>query len=232
MRQHEAIVQRRVPVDQSSRVRRLPEPRDERPQQQLLRQAHPRVRRHFERAELDQAQAARGLSGENSLSMQNSARCVLPVPSTSRLRNTRSTSHGGGVLPGIGLLERDLQFVASIAATFVDARRLARRADERAGEQVRQRRVIVPVSHQAPQQIGPTEERAVGRRRAAEDDVVAAAGAGVRAVEVELLGAQPRVAGVFVDAGGDRDQLVPISAGGTFTSMTPGSGVTLTWLMR
>ncbi len=34
------------------------------------------------------------VSGEYSLSMQNSARWVLPVRSTSRLRSRRSTSHG------------------------------------------------------------------------------------------------------------------------------------------
>ena len=38
-------------------------------------------------------------SGENILSMQNSARCVLPLESISRLRNNRSTSHGGTSLP-------------------------------------------------------------------------------------------------------------------------------------
>ena len=34
------------------------------------------------------------LSGEYNLSMHISARCVLPVASTSRLRKSRSTSHG------------------------------------------------------------------------------------------------------------------------------------------
>ena len=34
------------------------------------------------------------VSGENSLSMQNSARCVLPVTSISKFRSTRSTIHG------------------------------------------------------------------------------------------------------------------------------------------
>ena len=84
-----------------------------------------------------------GCPGEYSLSMQNSARCVLPVTSTSRLRNRRSTSQGGDValvgLPGI-CCERDLQLVEAVVARLVDARRLAGRADEQAGEQVRQRR--------------------------------------------------------------------------------------------
>ncbi len=42
----------------SPSLRLLPEPGDQRAQQQLLRQAHPRMRRHLERAELDQAQPA------------------------------------------------------------------------------------------------------------------------------------------------------------------------------
>ena len=53
--------------------------------------------------------AARGvrtvLSGEYSLSMQNSARCVLPVTSVSRWRNTRSTSQGGGTVERSGSCE-------------------------------------------------------------------------------------------------------------------------------
>ena len=70
--------------------------------------------------------------------------------------------------------------------------------------------MVVPVAEQAAQQVGPAQERAVGRRRAAEDDVVAAAGAGVPAVEHELLGAQPRLPGLLVEDGGVLDQLVPV----------------------
>ena len=40
-----------------------------------------------------------GPSGEYSLSMQISERCVLPVTSVSRLRNKRSTNHGNGGVP-------------------------------------------------------------------------------------------------------------------------------------
>ena len=35
------------------------------------------------------------LSGANSLSIENSARCVLPLESINRLRNNRSDNHGG-----------------------------------------------------------------------------------------------------------------------------------------
>ena len=92
----ETVVQLACPSATSCCViRLLPEPGDQGAQQQLLRQAHARVRRHFEGAQLHQAQPSGRRSGEYSLSMQNSARCVLPVTSTSRLRKTRSTSHGG-----------------------------------------------------------------------------------------------------------------------------------------
>ncbi len=43
-----------------------------------------------------------GPSGEYILSMQNSVRCVLPVTSIRILRNSRSTSQGGTLAPGLG----------------------------------------------------------------------------------------------------------------------------------
>ena len=92
---------------------------------------------------------------------------------------------------------------------FVDARRLARRADEQAGEQVGQRRVALPVEHEALQQVRPAQERAVRRRRAADDDMVAAAGAGVAAVDHELVGAEPRLPRFLVDAARDVDAIAP-----------------------
>ena len=100
-------------------------------------------------------------------------------------------------------------------------------------EQVRQRRMVVPVADQAAQQVGPAQKRTVGRRRAAEHDVVAAAGAGVPAVEHELLGAQPAEPRLLVQA----VEVIATSssqlrAGCTLTSITPGSGVTLMTLSR
>ena len=67
VRQHEAVVQRRAPADQRLPIGHFPEAGDQRPHQQLLRQAHPRVRRHFEAAELDQPQAAGGRVGRIQL---------------------------------------------------------------------------------------------------------------------------------------------------------------------
>ena len=131
--------------------------------------------------------------------MQNSARWVLPVMSVSRCRSARSMTHGrDGAVRGrqpVDLGEGDLQFVQRLRPALVDARRLRGRADEPAGEQVRQRRVALPVGQQRHQQIGPAQQRRLGRGDSAERDVVAAAGAAVGAVDVERLGAQPGLAG-------------------------------------
>ena len=96
-------------------------------------------------------------------------------------------------------------------APFIDTRRLAGRAEKLPGEQVRQRRVIVPVGDQAPQQVGTPQERAVCRRRAAQDDVIAAAGSGVASVEHELLGREAHLPRVFIERGGLFDELVPVA---------------------
>ena len=114
-----------------------------------------------------------------------------------------------GRVLAVHLLERDLELVEAVVARLVDARRLAGRADEHAREQVRQRRVVLPVGDEALQQVGPAQQRAVGGRRAAQRHVVAAAGAGVAAVEHELLGAEPRLPRFLVQRLGGRDQLVP-----------------------
>ena len=57
MRQQPSIVQRRAPAHEVAAIRLLPEPRDQRAQQQRLHEAHPRMRRHFERAKLEQPEA-------------------------------------------------------------------------------------------------------------------------------------------------------------------------------
>ena len=112
--------------------------------------------------------------------------------------------------PGVGnLLQRDLELVERLVAGLVDARRLAGGADELAGEQVGKRGMVLPVGDDAAEQIGPPQERAVRRREAAEHDVVAAAGADMPAVELELLGAQPDGGGLLVDGAGDVDGVVP-----------------------
>ncbi len=126
----------------------------------------------------------------------------------------------------------DFKFVEQILARFVDARRLAGRADEQAGEQIGQRRPAQPVEHQAFQQIGPAQERTVGGVQAAEHDVIAAAGAGMSAVDHEFVGAEPRRMRILVKPRVISTASRHDAAGWMLTSMTPGSGVTLSTLSR
>ena len=106
--------------------------------------------------------------------------------------------------------EGRFQFVEALVAGLVDPRGLARRPDEQAGEQIRQRRPVVPIGHQASQQVGAAEEGTVDRPRAAQHDVVAAAGAGVPAVEHEFLGPQPRAPGLVVERRRVADEFLPV----------------------
>ena len=166
-----------------------PEARDQRTQHELLREAHALVRRHLEGAHLEQAQPAGVAVGREHLvdaelgAMrvaggvdEQVAEQAVDDPRRHRLRRRRQ------------LLERELELVQRIVARLVDARRLRGRPDEQAAEQIGQRRMVVPVRQQAAQQVGPAQERRIRRRRAAEHEVIAAAGAGVAAVEHELLG--------------------------------------------
>ena len=89
----------RAPADQRALLRLAPEPGGERAQQQVAGRGSSARRAASRNRGTRPGRAARsGPSGENSLSMQISVRWVLPVTSTSRLRNSRSTSQGGGVL--------------------------------------------------------------------------------------------------------------------------------------
>src|SRR5579872_1221405 len=63
MREHEPVVQFGAPTNKFLLVRLLPETREERAQQQLLRETHPRMRGHFESAQLHQSEPATAAVG-------------------------------------------------------------------------------------------------------------------------------------------------------------------------
>ncbi len=111
------------------------------------------------------------------------------------------------------LLQGDFQLVERVVPGLVDARGLAGRADEQAGEQVGDRRVALPVQNEAAQQVRAAQERRIERGGAADDDVVAATGAGVLAVDHELVGAEAALARLVVDGVGDRDAVLPRGRG-------------------
>ena len=182
----------------------LPEARDQRAQQQHLHRAHPRVRRHFEGAEFEQSEPARG--GVRRIQLVDRKFGAMRVAGQVGQQVAQQPIRQPGRRLGLAaavlarqLLERDLQLVQAIVARFVHARRLAGRSDEGPRKQVRQRRVVLPVRHQASQQVGPAQQRAVGGRRAAERDVVAASGSGMAAVEHEFFGAQSRLPRFLVE---------------------------------
>src|SRR5688572_26117464 len=112
-------------------------------------------------------------------------------------------------LDRVHLPKRDLQLAQGVVAGLIDARVLARGPDEESAEQVRQRRMVVPKCCETAQQIRTTEEWTIGRSRTAQHDVIAAAGAGVSAIEHELLGAQPRQPRLLIERSRDVDEFVP-----------------------
>ncbi len=215
VRQHEPVVQPGAEADQRPAVGLLPEPGDQGAQDQLLGEAHPGVRRHLEGAELDQAQAAGRAVGRVQLVDAD----LGPVGVAGHVDQQVAedpVDQPGRAGPGTGigdLAERDLELVELVLARLVEARRLAGRADEQAREQVAEARVVLPVGHQRGQKVGPAQERAVGRRLAADHDMVAAAGADLTAVDQELAGVEARQPGLLVECLGDRDLLRPAVRG-------------------
>ena len=213
-RQQKAVVQLGAPACQRAAVRPAPEARHQRAQQQLLRQTHPRVRRHLEGAKLQQAQPAGRAVGRIQLvdaelgAVRVAGHVDQDVAQRPVHQPRRARTLGGGA--GLQLRQRDLQLVELVVARLVDPRCLRGRPDEEPREQVRQARMVVPERDQAAEQIRPAQERRIGRRGAAEHEVVAAAGATVAAVEHELLGRQPRLVGGVVQELGVIDQFVPV----------------------
>src|SRR3954469_7013654 len=69
--------------------------------------------------------------------------------------------------------------------------------------------MALPVQNETLQEIGAAQERRILRRRAADHDMIAAAGAGVTAVDQKTVGAEPDLCSVFIQAKGDIDGLAP-----------------------
>ena len=205
------------PPDERRPQRPLPEHRHQAADEQRLDQRHLRVRRHLEAAQLEQAEpAARRVGAVELVDAELGAVRVAgqvgeQVPQRPVDQPGPRLAAGLVLLGGqpLDLGERDLHLVDGLGPALVEARRLARRADEATGEQVGQRRVPLPVRHQAGEQVGAAQQRRVDRLAAAQRQVVAAAGAGVRAVEVELLGRQPLGPRGVVERGGQVALLGP-----------------------
>ena len=164
--------------------------------------------------------------------MQNSARWVLPVMSVSRCRSARSMTHGSVLRPVPPATSRAISAKA-ISSSYSDSGRPSSTRGaclvgpmKRPGEQVGQRRVALPVGQQADtSRSGRRSSGESAGRDAAEGDVVAAAGAAVRAVDVERLGAPAGPAGPARTASSSCCRCsAQLAVGCTLTSMTPGVG--------
>ena len=103
--------------------------------------------------------------------------------------------------PGAGRHgQRDLELIELIVPGLVDARRLARRADEQPREEIGKRWMALPIEDEALEQIRPPQNRRIGGRGAAQHDMIAATGAGMASVGHEFVGAEPDLTGVLVEA--------------------------------
>ena len=218
MGQHELVVQARIPVHELLAIRARPEARDEGAQQQHLHEAHARVRRHLEGAEFQQPQASRRASRRVEL-VDRELRAVRVAGEVDEevaqdpVDEPRLLVRLVRLEARLELLEGDAELVERVVARLVHARALARRADEHPREEIRERRMVLPVGDEAAQEIGPAQQRALRRRRPAERHVVAAARAGVAPVEHELLGAEPREARLLVERLDMLLELVPVGGG-------------------
>ena len=214
MRQHEAVVQRGAPAREAALLRLAPHFCDQRADQELLREAHPRIGRHLQRTEFDQAEPAGGAVRRIELvdadlgAMGIAGDVDQDVPEQP-VDQPQRRLHAGWR----HLRQRDLQFIQTVMPCLVDARRLAGRADEHAGEQIGQAGMALPVQHQALQQIGPAQERRIRGRAAADHDMIAAAGAGVAAIDQKAIGAQPRPCRVLIQERRGVDGLAPGGGG-------------------
>ena len=211
VRQQVAVMQLGAPAHQPrGLVGFTPETGDQRANQQLLGQAHLRMGRHLEGAQLQQTKAPRGrvrrvqlvdtelgAMGVTGHVHQQVAQQAVDQPGLAVATHFRH------------LREGDFQLVQRIVTRLIDTRRLGRRADKQTAEQVGQRRMVVPVADQAAQQVRPAQKRRVRRRRAAEHKVVTAARASVAAIDHKFLAGEAALAGLRVEKLGAFDQLIP-----------------------
>src|SRR5262249_48446783 len=85
------------------------------------------------------------------------------------------------------LPERDFEFIKGIVPPLIEAWRLTGRSDEKPGEQVGERWMVLPIVQNAGQEVGAAEEWTVGGGHAAKHDVAAPTGGDVAPVECELF---------------------------------------------
>lgn len=117
------------------------------------------MRRHFEGAQLEQAAPAGSAVGR--IELVDAELGAMRVAGDVDQHVAEDAVDQPGRRPTLALqrLEGDFQLVGGVVAAFVDARVLAGRADEEAGKEIGERRMVVPVAEQALQKVRAAEQR-------------------------------------------------------------------------
>ncbi len=71
----------------------------------------------------------------------------------------------------------------------------------------------LPIENKAFEKIGPAQERTIGGRAAADHHMIAAAGAGMAAIDHEFVGAEPGLARFVIERLRRRDGFAPAGCG-------------------
>ena len=121
------------------------------------------MRRHFKRTQLNEPQTAAATARVKEL-IDGKFR-AMRVARGIREQMAEKPVHQPGrrvaifLAVAIHLLECQLDLKHGIIARFINARRLAGRADEQAAEEIAQTWMIVPVAQQTFEQIRPPQQR-------------------------------------------------------------------------
>ena len=115
-----------------------------------------------------------------------------------------------GFLFAIEQRKCNFQFVNSIGASLVNARRLTGWSNENAGKKIGQCRMIQPVTNQTLDQIRSSQKWAIRRSGSTQHQMIASTSAGVAAIQHELFRSQTALARLFIKSGCVVNQLPPI----------------------
>src|SRR6478752_595979 len=129
--QEEAIVEQRAPLDERCAIRALPERRHQRAEQELLCARHPVVRRHLERAQLQQAEAPGG--SVRRIHLVDAKLGAVGIARDVRQKvaeNAIDQPRGRVAAHFRQLAEGHFQLVNRVISGFIDTRCLRRWADE------------------------------------------------------------------------------------------------------
>ncbi|CAB4583968.1 unannotated protein [freshwater metagenome] len=206
-----------APAHEVLLIRLVPKSGDGGAEQQMLREAHLGMRRHFKRTQLDEAEAAGAAAGikhlvDAELRAVRVARGIAEDVAEDAIDEPRRR-RASLVILLLQLAEGQLKLKQRVIACLIDTRALAGGADEEAAEEVAEAGMVVPVAEQRFEQVGPAQEGRVFRSLTADDDVIAAAGAGVAAIDHEFLRAEPREPRLLVKGLGVVHEFVPLLHG-------------------